>query len=175
MWVDGLNFCHDYLHVVVFLVDFSWEVDKTIIILDITQRTTQQKYSRPINLSAHSFVSNILLKHNPVHVLAFVLIRVLKCQNFDKWIEVNRVIQNPWTWFDCLNGILCKFYHHSLPLVAINFKILDYLINHLLDVQVKLLINPHVDTVFQLLDLYLMLFFFLFFNFDVKNACIWYR
>ena len=76
----------------VLLVYLSLHVDVPVRLLHVAQWTVEQEDPRILYLSAHSSWSNILLEYHSVYVLAFLVIRVVNCDDFYKGVEVDGVV-----------------------------------------------------------------------------------
>ena len=142
VWVNRLDLRHDNLHVVVFLVNLSGEVDHMVIVQHVSQRVAEYEDSWVLNFRQHSPVCHVLLKHSAIDILALFLVRVLKSDDFDKAVKVNGVVEQTAARADCLDGVLSRLNYQTAPLLAVDIVLFDDLVNHGLNMNSQFLVNP---------------------------------
>jgi len=98
-------------------------------------------------------VRDIFLEDHTVDVLTLVLVRVLKSDDLDEAIEIDRVVEKPAAWANSLHCILCRLNHQATPLAAVDREVFNNLVDHLLYVHNQLLVNPCLHRISESLVL----------------------
>lgn len=73
------------------LTDFCLHIDRTIFIMNVAEIVANDKDFWHFNLGTHATTCNIFLENYAIDILAFLLVWMLDCNNFDERVEVDGV------------------------------------------------------------------------------------
>ena len=118
----------------------------TVVILDVAKIVINDKNLWHIYLGSHFPTCNIFFENYTVDILAFLLVWMQDCDNFDERVKVDGVGEHSRRWPDSHYRVLGTVGKDLTPFELIDTEVLDHLIDHTIQMATKLMVEPVIGT-----------------------------